>query len=224
MITHRSPSNSADHAGTSFRGHRGPATWPIASVALVLMLMAPRTPRAEAPYYALIVHGGHLLKDDDPKIGIDNWRKTFERWEPPLPILIENTAGGDNAMARHLDYWWAFAVRVADQKATGFRFLNDLRGYSGTGMDNVEHYCLDCSFRPWLDATGNLTATLAIVHGLGPPGAPVQLTTERLTPDSSGAFRSRRTLQRGDTATITITDAWGDSTAAPVRVRRARRA
>ena len=52
---------------------------------------------------ALIVHGGHMLKDDDPKIGVDNWRKTFERWTPPLPILIENTAGGDNAMARHLD-------------------------------------------------------------------------------------------------------------------------
>jgi len=52
---------------------------------------------------ALIVHGGHVLKDDDPAIGIDNWRKTFERWAPPLPILIENTAGGENAMARHLD-------------------------------------------------------------------------------------------------------------------------
>ncbi len=52
---------------------------------------------------ALIVHGGHVLKDDDPAQGIDNWRKTFERWQPPLPILIENTAGGENAMARHLD-------------------------------------------------------------------------------------------------------------------------
>ena len=52
---------------------------------------------------ALIVHGGHVLKDDDPNTGIDNWRKTFERWTPPLPILIENTAGGENAMARHLD-------------------------------------------------------------------------------------------------------------------------
>src|SRR5205085_6355993 len=52
---------------------------------------------------ALIVHGGHVLKSDDPQTGLDNWRKTFERWTPPLPILIENTAGGDNAMARHFD-------------------------------------------------------------------------------------------------------------------------
>ena len=40
-------------------------------------------------------------------IGIDNWRKTFARAPTtggfPLPILIENTAGGNNAMARRFD-------------------------------------------------------------------------------------------------------------------------
>ncbi|MGW0482999.1 deoxyribonuclease IV [Nonomuraea sp. NPDC003214] len=51
----------------------------------------------------LIVHGGHLNKDDDPQAGFDNWRKVFERLECPIPVLIENTAGGDNAMARSLD-------------------------------------------------------------------------------------------------------------------------
>jgi deoxyribonuclease-4 len=52
----------------------------------------------------LIVHGGHVLKHDDPQTGFDNWRKVFERMEEcPIPVLIENTAGGDNAMARKLD-------------------------------------------------------------------------------------------------------------------------
>ena len=51
----------------------------------------------------LIVHGGHLNDGDDVQLGIDNWRKTFEREQFPLPILIENTAGGENACARHLD-------------------------------------------------------------------------------------------------------------------------
>ncbi|GAB3957598.1 deoxyribonuclease IV [Actinoallomurus acanthiterrae] len=52
----------------------------------------------------LIVHGGHVLKNDDPQTGFDNWRKVFERMEDhPVPVLIENTAGGDNAMARKLD-------------------------------------------------------------------------------------------------------------------------
>ena len=52
---------------------------------------------------ALVVHGGHVLKADKSQAGIDNWRKVFERWTPPLPVLIENTAGGDNAMARTLE-------------------------------------------------------------------------------------------------------------------------
>jgi deoxyribonuclease-4 len=55
----------------------------------------------------LIVHGGHVPGNDDPAIGIDNWRKVFvqaaEDGGFPLPILIENTAGGTKAMARHLD-------------------------------------------------------------------------------------------------------------------------
>jgi deoxyribonuclease IV len=52
----------------------------------------------------LVVHGGHLGKDDDPQVGFDNWRKVFERLEETrIPVLIENTAGGDNAMARRLD-------------------------------------------------------------------------------------------------------------------------
>jgi deoxyribonuclease-4 len=33
----------------------------------------------------------------------DSWRKAIERIERPLPMLIENTAGGDGAMARSLD-------------------------------------------------------------------------------------------------------------------------
>ena len=53
-----------------------------------------------------------------------------------------------------------------DQKATGARFLNAVRGYSGTGMDNVEHYCLDCSFRPWLDATDDVVARVRITRAL----------------------------------------------------------
>jgi deoxyribonuclease-4 len=40
-------------------------------------------------------------------VGFDNWRKTFAylTGSGPLPtrVLIENTAGGDNAMARRLD-------------------------------------------------------------------------------------------------------------------------
>ncbi|MEN3358190.1 MAG: deoxyribonuclease [Mycobacteriales bacterium] len=51
----------------------------------------------------LIVHAGHVNTGDDPEQGFANWRKALERTEHPLPILIENTAGGENAMGRRLD-------------------------------------------------------------------------------------------------------------------------
>lgn len=54
----------------------------------------------------LIVHGGHVTAKDDPETGVENWRKTFERMPENgygVPILIENTAGGENAMARSFE-------------------------------------------------------------------------------------------------------------------------
>jgi deoxyribonuclease-4 len=71
------------------------------------LLTQHATAAAEIGAKGLIVHGGHLNAADDPDVGLDNWRKTFARAAEdggfPLPILIENTAGGNNAMARRLD-------------------------------------------------------------------------------------------------------------------------
>lgn len=62
---------------------------------------------AEVGAFGLVVHGGHVTKDDDPAVGVDNWRKFVERQAGEhgfdVPVLIENTAGGDNAMARRFD-------------------------------------------------------------------------------------------------------------------------
>jgi len=51
----------------------------------------------------LIVHGGHVTADVDPATGVANWVKAIEQIERPLPLLIENTAGGNGAMARSLE-------------------------------------------------------------------------------------------------------------------------
>ena len=70
----------------------------------------------------LIVHGGHVTAGTDPAEGYDSWRKAVERIERPLPMLIENTAGGDGAMARSLDNLsrlWD-AVGGADGGEVGF--------------------------------------------------------------------------------------------------------
>jgi deoxyribonuclease IV len=73
---------------------------------------------------ALIVHGGHVTAEVDPAEGLENWRKAVERIERPLPMLIENTAGGTGAMARSLDsitrLWEAVAGAAADGAEIGF--------------------------------------------------------------------------------------------------------
>lgn len=85
----------------------------------------------------LIVHGGHVTAADDPAEGYDNWRKAIERVKRPLPMLIENTAGGEGAMARSLDNiarLWD-AVGEAGDENVGF-CLDTCHAYSA-GEDLV---------------------------------------------------------------------------------------
>jgi deoxyribonuclease-4 len=58
---------------------------------------------AEIGAKGLIVHGGHVTDEDDPAKGYDNWRKAVEATDLKVPLLIENTAGGTNAMTRYLE-------------------------------------------------------------------------------------------------------------------------
>lgn len=71
------------------------------------LLLAHARVAADIGARGLVVHGGHVSQGDDIAIGIDNWRKTFtyaaENGGFPLPILIENTAGGDQSVARRFD-------------------------------------------------------------------------------------------------------------------------
>ena len=52
----------------------------------------------------IIVHGGHVTKDEAVEDGFPRWRKALETLETDIPILIENTASGNNAQARRLDH------------------------------------------------------------------------------------------------------------------------
>lgn len=58
---------------------------------------------AEVGAKGLIVHGGHVNAGDDPAVGFDNWRKAIDATDLKIPLLVENTAGGDHAMARAAD-------------------------------------------------------------------------------------------------------------------------
>ena len=67
------------------------------------ILLDHATTAASIGAKGLIVHGGHVSKGDGPEVGVENWVKTFERMDAPLPVLLENTAGGEHEMARRLD-------------------------------------------------------------------------------------------------------------------------
>jgi deoxyribonuclease-4 len=94
---------------------------------------------AEIGAKAVIVHGGHVSKDDDPELGFDNWRKCVERLDIKVPLLIENTAGGDNAMARYLDriaMLWD-AITAAADGAVGFCLDTCHAHAGGVRLDDV---------------------------------------------------------------------------------------
>lgn len=52
---------------------------------------------------AVIVHGGHVADSNDLDDGFSRWRKALDQLETPVPVYLENTAGGEYAMARRFD-------------------------------------------------------------------------------------------------------------------------
>jgi deoxyribonuclease IV len=83
----------------------------------------------------LIVHGGHVTASVDSREGLENWRKAVERIERPLPMLIENTAGGDGAMARSLDAIGRLWDTVAGSDGENVGFCLDTCHANSAGID-----------------------------------------------------------------------------------------
>ena len=50
---------------------------------------------------AVVVHPGHA--EDGIEAGIGRWPRTLEMLESEVPVLLENTAGGEHAVARRFD-------------------------------------------------------------------------------------------------------------------------
>ena len=53
---------------------------------------------------AVVVHGGHVTGDGPEEEGIVRWRKALDAVDTDRTILIENTAGGDKAVARRVEW------------------------------------------------------------------------------------------------------------------------
>jgi deoxyribonuclease-4 len=78
---------------------------------------------AEIGAAAVIVHAGYAEDGIEP--GVGRWPRTLEMLETPVPVLIENTAGGENAVARRFDalarLWEAISAAPGDVEV-GFCF------------------------------------------------------------------------------------------------------
>jgi deoxyribonuclease IV len=78
---------------------------------------------AEVGAAAVIVHAGHA--EDGIDEGVGRWPRTLEMLESDVPVYIENTAGGENAVARRFDalakLWEALEKSEFDVKL-GFCF------------------------------------------------------------------------------------------------------
>ncbi|GAB4086892.1 deoxyribonuclease IV [Myceligenerans cantabricum] len=87
----------------------------------------------------VVVHGGHVTADDDPAKGFDNWRKAVDALETDIPVLLENTAGGDHSMARRLErieQTWAAIQQADGADQVGF-CLDTCHAWAG-GLDLTE--------------------------------------------------------------------------------------
>ena len=56
---------------------------------------------AEIDAAAVVVHPGHA--EDGIRAGVDRWVRTLDMLQSQVPLYLENTAGGDSAVARRFD-------------------------------------------------------------------------------------------------------------------------
>jgi deoxyribonuclease IV len=110
---------------------------------------------AEIGAKGVIVHGGHVTDDDDPAKGYDNWRKAVEATDLKVPLLIENTAGGTNAMTRYLDR--IAGVWEAISKAEGF----DMVGFC---LDTCHAHACGNPLETVVEEVCKITGGIYLVH------------------------------------------------------------
>lgn len=87
----------------------------------------------------VVVHGGNVTAGDDPATGFDNWRKAVDALDTDVPLLVENTAGGDHSMARTLErieQLWEAIQRADGADVVGF-CLDTCHAWAG-GLDLTE--------------------------------------------------------------------------------------
>jgi deoxyribonuclease-4 len=93
---------------------------------------------AEVGAQAVIVHAGHA--EDGIAEGVGRWPRTLEMLQSDVPVLIENTAGGENAVARRFDALarlWEAVSAATSSVETGFCFDTCHAHAAGEDLDDA---------------------------------------------------------------------------------------
>lgn len=95
---------------------------------------------------AVIVHGGHVTGDSPQEEGIIRWRKALDVLDSEVPVFIENTAGGDKAVARRVE-WIGRLFEEVGSHGVGFVFDTCHLWAGGEPLDEVVPRLLEATGR-----------------------------------------------------------------------------
>jgi deoxyribonuclease IV len=101
----------------------------------------------------VIVHGGHVGEDEDVATGFERWRKVFEYQDLPwsVPLLVENTAGGGNAVVRELANYGPLWEAIGEFNA-------------GVVIDTCHAWAAGEDLESAVDLVRGLTGRIDLVH------------------------------------------------------------
>jgi deoxyribonuclease-4 len=112
----------------------------------------------------LVVHGGHVTGGVADDVGYDNWRKAMERIPRPIPLLIENTAGGDHAMARGVTAVARLWDTIGDLGEASGNGDGQGAGQIGFCLDTCHAYAGGDELATVVDRVKAITGRIDLVH------------------------------------------------------------
>ncbi|MDN5962716.1 MAG: deoxyribonuclease IV [Propionibacterium sp.] len=110
---------------------------------------------AEIGALGVVIHGGHVVKDADPADGFAHWHKAVDGLDAKVPIFIENTAGGQHAMARTLEA----IERLWDSISTAAAFAQ-----VGFCLDTCHAHAAGLELHGLVDRIKAITGRIDLVH------------------------------------------------------------
>lgn len=100
----------------------------------------------------VIVHGGHIGDDESVEVGFERWRKALESLDLVVPLLLENTAGGGNAVLRECDRYGPLWEAIGDFGV-------------GACLDTCHAWAAGEDLATLVDRVVAATGGIALVHG-----------------------------------------------------------